>query len=388
MRNVKQYIRWAFFVLAGFGGMQACTKTEYKPYEKVPLNKVLSYKVTNAQQNLQGAIDNVNNTITVLVPYYLGVSYLVADIQLDEGARLLDSTGVEINLDGGLEPVLVGATVKYIVESKEGEKRPYTLVQKITPHGDALKVSITGIAADCVLITKPTYGRLVLLGNFESTSRNAKFTLKNRATGEVHTDYMSIFSNTPGAQYTLLTDISPQAKAGEYDVTMEHQGRTVNLPALKLFYQRPLVGMFSSSSQYAPGDTIVFPILRLSATINDYCTVLTGLTNMYMKIGAAPGNTNLPANFPASLLNTRIPMKVVSNDGATVKAIFPEIPAGVYIGAYTGYGNTGKGQYYAAPEYGICFYGDFGEPTNFGNDVFIASQIYSAGGFTVMPKQQ
>lgn len=377
---------WTAIVIAGLAAIQACEKKEYLPYEKEPLNKILSYKVTNSQQNLMGAVDQVNNTITVLVPYYLSITYLVAEVKLDEGARLLDSTGNEINLDGGLEPVAVGDSVKYIVESSDGVRRPYTLIQTITPHSDALAVTITGVAQDCVLINKPTNGRLTLLGNFESTSRNARFYLKNRVTGEVHTDYMSVFSNTPGVQYTMQVDISPLAQAGEYDVTMEHQGRKVVLPALKLHYRRPFVAMFSSSSQYAPGDTIVFNVLRQVPTDNDYCTVFVGLKNFYMKIGAAANNANLPAGFPQSMVGAKIPMKIVANNGAQVKAIFPDAPAGVYLGAYTSYGNTGTGRYYTAPEYGICFYADFDEQTDWGNDVFIASQIYSAGGFTVMPK--
>lgn len=383
----EKYIFKAFVMSIIWSTLFSCTKTETIDYEKEPANKILEYKITNSQQTLLGAIDNETNTITVLIPYYLSIDYLVSEIELDEGAKLLDSLGTEINLEN-LEPVKLGETVKYIVKSSDGVQRTYTLVQKITPHPDPLAITISGIAEGITLIEKPVYGRFTILGNFESTSLNAKFYFTNKETGEVHTDYAYAASITPGAQYTMQMDISPDAKAGAYDVHMEHQGRSVDLPSLKLYYQRPWVPMFTSSASYAPGDTITFTVLRQVAANDSYATVFVGLKTLYMKIGANANNANLPANFPANLINTRIPMKIASANGAEVKAIFPDIPAGLYLGAYTSYGNAGLGtMYYLPPEYGICFYGDFDEQTNWGNDVFIASQIYSAGGFTVRAKE-
>lgn len=384
MRGLKQRMLWAWAVIGGLIVTQACTKTEQVPYEKEPLNKVLSFTVTNAQQELIGAIDQKKNTITVYVPYYIAVAHLVVDMKIDDGARLLDSTGVEINLDGGLDPIRVGDSVKYTVESKDGIKRPYTLLQRILPHEDVLKVSISGVAEDVTLLEKPVYGRLTLLGNFESTSRNAKFYLTDKATGQVHTDYIRVITNIPGATYTMDVDISAEAKAGEYDVRMEHQGRSVNLPSLKLYYNKPYVPMFLSSSQYAPGDTILFEVNRLVPSMDMYATAFVGLKNIYMKIPGTPG-TNLPANFPTNLIDTKIPMKLVSYTGMVAKAIFPDIPDGIYIGAYTQPGGGG-GTYYLPPAHGISFYADYDEQTNWGNDVFLASQIWSAGGFTVLPK--
>mgnify|MGYP003576302480 CR=1 FL=1 len=366
----------------------SCTKKESLDYERQPLNKMISYKVKNSQQPLLGAIDNYNNTITVLLPYYFKGDFLLGEVKLDEGAKMYDMLGAEILYNEGLEPVAVGDTAKYTIESTDGFKRTYTLLQKILPYPDALQIAITGVAPGATLIRKPVFGRFTITGNFESTSKLARFTLTNKTTGEVHTDYMSVFSMTPAANYTMLADISPNAKAGTYSVKMEHQGRKVSLPDVELFYQRPWVPMFSSSSIYAPGDTITFAVNRQVPAYDEYATVFVGLKNLYMKIGASAGNTNLPSGFPQSLINTKIPMQIVSSSGNEVKALFPDIPAGIYLGAYTAYGNTpAGGRYYAAPEYGICFYGDFDEQTNWGNDVFIASQIYSAGGFTVRAKQ-
>lgn len=378
MCKLKHYV----VLMIGIISSQACTKTKYIDYEKEPLDRMISYKVTNAQQPLEGAIDQQKNTITVYVPYYLPIEYLVSEIKLDEGARLLNSLGDPINLDGGLDPVPLGDTVKYVVESAAGSKRPYTLIQKILPHPDALVVKISGVADDVTQLEKPVYGRLTLLGNFESTSRNARFYLTNRATGEVHDDYISVFSVTPGEQYTMAVDISPEAKAGEYDVRVEHQGRTTNLTSLKLYYNRPWVPMLSSSSRYAPGDTIVLNVSRQVVNDDQYATVFVGLESMYMKI-AGPA-ASLPAGFPAEFVDKKLPMKIVSYTGTTVKAIFPDAPAGFYIGGYTFYGSAG-GRYYLPPTPGVSFYGNFDEQTDWGDDVFIASQIYT--GFTILPKE-
>lgn len=387
MKKITRYLFVALTIVISAIGLSSCKKTEVIDFEKQAQNKILTYKVVNAQQNLFGAIDHYSNTITVLVPYYFKGDYILGQVALDKDAKMFDTAGTEILYNEGLDPVAVGDTAKYVIESVDGLKRTYSLVQKILPFEDTLKIAITGVASGTTLIRKPVYGRLTITGNFESTSKRATFTLTNKATGQVFTHYMSAFSVTPAAQYTMLADISPDAKQGTYSVQLEHQGRRVVLPDLELYYQKPWVPMFTSSARYAPGDTIVFTTLRQVPANDIYATVFVGLKNMYMKIGATTGNANLPAGFPQSQVNTKIPMQIVSMTGTEVKAIFPDIPAGLYLGAYTSYGNTSAGgMYYAAPEYGISFFGDFDEQTNWGNDVFIASQIYSAGGFTVLPK--
>lgn len=375
------YVYPIIIFMIGLIGLQSCKKTEYVDYEKEPLNRLISYKVINAQQSLEGAIDQNNNTVTIYLPYYIAIEYLVSEVKLDKGAKLLDSLGQQINTDGGLDPIKLGNSVKYIVESEKGERRTYTLLQKILPHPSPLSVKISGVADDVTLLEKPVFGRLTLLGNFESTSRNARFYLKNKATGEEHADYISVSSVTPGEQYTMVADISPEAKAGEYEVRMEHQGRSATLPSLKLYYNRPWVPMLSSSSRYMPGDTIVLTVNRQVVTDDRYATVFVGLKEMYMKI-AGP-KASLPAGFPEEFIEKKLPMKIVSYKGTEVKAIFPEAPAGFYTGGFTFYGSAG-GIYYLPPLPGVSFYGNFDEQTTWGNDVFIASQIYT--GFTILPK--
>lgn len=64
----------------------ACTKTEKLPDE--PKNKITAYKIETAEGFLFGAIDNINNTIKVYIPYYFDFSIIDPIIELSEGAKL------------------------------------------------------------------------------------------------------------------------------------------------------------------------------------------------------------------------------------------------------------------------------------------------------------
>ncbi len=381
--KIIKYNTW--LLIAVIVGLFSCTKTEYIDYEKSELNRIISYRVTNTEQELLGAINEEKNTITLYVPYYYAIEYLMADIKLDEGAKLYDATGEEINLDGGLEPVRLGAdTVKYTVKSASGTSRSYSLIQKILPYGQPLNVTVTGAANATVMLDKPVNGRLVLTGNFESTSTNARFTFTNRATGEKHSNYASAFSVAPGTLYTMLVDISPDAMAGEYDVKMEHQGRVINLNPLKLYYRRPYVTQILSSKHYAPGDTIEFSISRNSPTDDRYGTVFVGLKKLYLRV-AGTDLTYTPAGFPLDMLNKNIDMKIASATRTMVKAIFPDITAGTYSNSGWGAEPIANSIYHVRPTYGMAFYGDFDEQTDLGNDVLINRG--GSFGITVLPKR-
>ncbi|MBE8719965.1 hypothetical protein [Sphingobacterium pedocola] len=376
-------------------GFLSCTKTAHVDYEKPEFNKILAFSITNTEQELLGAINEEKNTITLYVPYYYAIEYLMPEIRLDEGASIYNSEGEEINLDGGLEPLRLGAdTTKYTVKSATGASRSYAVIQKVLPYGQTLNVSISGTPDATTLLEKPVNGRLTLIGNFESTSTNARFVFTNKATGEQHNDYATAFSVSPGTLYTMLVDISPNAMAGEYDVKMEHQGRVTDLNPMKLYYRRPYMTQITSSMHYAAGDTIEFTISRNSPTDDRYGTVFVGLKNLYARVAGDPLTYNTlipntairytPEGFPLELLNKNVPMKIVSATRTTVKAIFPDLPIGLYP-------NSGWNSqsptiiYHTRPTYGLAFYGDFDEQTDLGNDVLINRG--GSSGLTVKAKQ-
>lgn len=360
--NKKLYV-WIVALTALF--LHSCTKTEYREYEPEALTHILEYRVTNATQELLGAIDHTNNTITVYVPYYLSIDYLIAEITLDEGATLLDSLGNEINLDGGLDPLPLGDSVKYIVESASGIQRTYMVLQEILPHPDALEVTYSGAEEGISLLEKPVNSRLTLLGNFESSSMNARFYLTAKATGKVYDDWISVTSVTPGATYTMVTVISPEALEGEYTVRMEHQERATDLPDLKLHYQKPMAIALFSSASYAPADTIIFAT-PLPAGNDNNAFIFRPMKRAYIKI--TKGLVNVPATFSEEDYGKEFELEIVSQSRTEVKAIFPEIPAGQYTSNRTTSSQTNNS--YGYSEYvstGFGFYADFEEETGWGN---------------------
>ncbi len=336
MRN-SMYFLW---VIAFIGIMQACTETEYIDFEKEPQNRILEYRVTNSQQELLGAIDNQKNTITVYIPYYLGIDYLNAEVKLEEGAKLLDGAGNEINLDGGLNPIRVSpdsATYDYTVVAATGEQRTYTLFQKVLPYPHTLDVKYAAMDTSASFFTIPVNFYMEITGNFESTITNSKIILTNKASGEVHEDWIRPVSMTAGNnEYTLRTLISADANAGEYRVRVEHQGRSASLPDLKLVFTRPFSAV-SSTANYAPGDTITFrsdPVWSIASGYNG--GVFLPVERAYIKIVKDyPGRSSrnefiVPDEFPDSLLGKEIEMKVVSQTRTELKCIFPDMPAGGY----------------------------------------------------------
>ncbi|WP_146217597.1 hypothetical protein [Chitinophaga sp. S165] len=368
----RQYYVLATMVMI-FTSVLSCKKTEVVPYERTSNNTILEYKVTNAADTLFGAIDNIRNTITLYIPYYVGIDYVVPEIVIDKDAKLLDAAGNVINLDGGIAPVPLDTTgYTYTVSGSDSTKRKYTLVLRIAPHPDSLKVGYvftqpgsTEIDYDSS-IRRAVYGRLPIYGNLGSTSANAKFTLTNRTTGQVYTDILKTYEVTPGANYyTMMLDISADADSGYYNVKMEHQGRTAQLPPIRLVYNKPKFTNLKSTSVYAPGDTVTFAVQGRN-TNDTQNGSLIGLDRVYMKFVKSGFNFggSYPATFPDDLFGQQLGMKIISSSRTEVKAVFPELPAGA-IGSYI---------YSFTIDYpGIGFYFDFKDETGWGKDNMLAT---------------
>lgn len=362
----------------------SCKKTETVPYEQSPNNTILEYRVSNTTDTIFGAIDNVKNTITVYVPYYVGIDFIVPEIRIDKDAKLLDSAGNAINLDGGLKPVPLDTTgYVYTVLGSDNLKRSYTLITQILPHPDSLKAGYFLNTAGGMFIDYQTpidraaNGRMSVYGNFGSTSTNVKFTFTNKANGKVYTNILSVYSVTPGANYyTMMLDISADADSGYYNVEMKHQGRTTQLPTLHVTYRKPKFTNLKSTSSYAPGDTVTFTAIGHSTSDTQNGSVI-GLERVYMKFykaGFSYGGS-YPATFPDDLFSQQLEMKIVSVSRTEVKAIFPDVPAGA-IGSYL--------YVYSIDFPGIGFYFDFSSETGWGTNNMLAT---TGRTFTINPKK-
>lgn len=328
MKQVMHRIQLAFIGIVGFMTLLSCTKTKEVDFEKESQNRIVEFKITNSQQQLLGAIDQEKNTINVYIPYYLGLDMLVPAIKLDKGAKLVDEAGNEINLDGGVDPVWIGAEATYRVKGEDNVVRVYTMKQQFLPFNTPLKAGYTKAGTDTNPIeSAPTYWFYVY-GNFASTSTFARFTFTDKATGKVHKDFTNIVSVAPSADvYTMTVALVPEATAGDYKVEVEHQGRTTQLPDMKIVYRPPFPTFFNSSTPktYHVGDTLSIVPNAFGATSGQ--GVYVELDRVYLKFENV---TKVPATFPASLMNTEIPVKVASQTRREVKLLLPELPLGQY----------------------------------------------------------
>ena len=327
---------------------------------------------------MMGAIDNDNNTIKIYLPYYTHLDFLTASVKLDEGATLLRQDSTVINLlEDELEPIVVGDTVHYIVRSAEGQYRNYTLTQTVVPHSDPLSVlgygnteQMGGFNFKLHTLDDGIYpinanGLVYLFGNFYSSNTLGKFTLKDRNSEAVYHDYVRMVSVSPQEdnRYVMTARISPDVAYGDYDVSVEHQGRRTDLPPMSIKYKLSAGEYYSSSTAFAQGDTVVFTAENATYPKPE---------RLFVRVDQST-NTVVPAGFSQEMYGKELEMKIISSSRTEIKAIFPDLVDGFYRGA-----NTVNILAVFNREEG------YEDNTPFHTEVQIA--VPSAIGFTVLPR--
>lgn len=330
-----------------FTSVFSCTKTELVPLEEKISNRILEYKVINDAQPLSGAIDDVNSTITIYIPYYSGIDVVVPEIKIETGAVLVDADKKEINLDGGIEPVPVDTTgYKYHVLGSDDVVRQYSLIIKTQAYPEALIAGYSFNSATSQINTTSPFevvagGRINIMGNFESTSRDLRFEATHRTSGKVRTDLLTLNTltiNHPNAYYQAQLRTNIEADSGLYDIKFTHKGRSTTLPPLRLTYKKPGFYDAAEASLTAwtkkPGDQVVLNVRSNQAFNNSLNGTIIGLKRVYMIIRKqTPGGlTSVPAGFPESLFDTPIELEIISYDRAQVKLRVPNLPVGKYDG--------------------------------------------------------
>ncbi|BAV06632.1 hypothetical protein SAMN05421788_107292 [Filimonas lacunae] len=109
--------------LAGLFLLSSCKKTV--DYEHEPANQVTSYKVAVSDGYLYGSINNIDNTITLYVPFYYELTVVDPEITVSVGAALKEEI---------LPVPITDTAVYYTVVGSDGSTRKYKLdieVQKI-----------------------------------------------------------------------------------------------------------------------------------------------------------------------------------------------------------------------------------------------------------------
>lgn len=309
----------------------SCKKTEYLEYEKYPANSILSFKVKGLPQDIEPSIDQQEQVIRVYIPYYTSLDFVIASVKLDEGAKLFNEKGIELDTKEDLEPVAIGSTVTYTVQSKEGAKKTYTVVHQMLPFTTALTATFSdAVNATSGFVEKRVHSLMTLTGNFESTSKLATFIFTDKKTGTEYRNFVSVKTVVSGNNgYTMTLNVLPTALAGDYDVKVSHQGRTAQLAPVRLSYGMGIHGYFLSTTSYAPGDTIVFNPNGYGSAGPLYDGVYIGVERIYLRFNKQD-LYQFPAGLTDALDKKPIDLRIVSQSRTEIKAIFPDAPAGTY----------------------------------------------------------
>jgi hypothetical protein len=244
-------ISYFYFLLAGLiTTFTACKKT-INP-DPLPQNKILEYRIVNVQDTvIYGTVDNIENTITVYIPYYYGLSVIEPKITLDAHASLAATP----------QPVSVDATDQtYTVTGGDGTKRTYKLsiVSQNTPD-----LSLNWFDTNPRAI--PTGAITLITGNFLSKSTaTLKVTLVNSGNNKTVLPDMTtaqIYTNADNFGDTYLMDIKMplDIDSGSYNVQVDFLGHSVKMnKPLKVYYNVPQVATTFSTQTVAASDSITF----------------------------------------------------------------------------------------------------------------------------------
>ncbi|WP_183559748.1 hypothetical protein [Mucilaginibacter sp. SP1R1] len=246
----------AFFV--------SCKKTVELPV--LPQNKIISYKVVNLPDTvIYGAIDEVEKSITVYVPFYYSLAVIDPEISVSDGAAITDK----------IIPVSVDApNITYTVKAKDGSTNTYKLkiVQQNIPSLTVRWAFTENLEA------YPPLALPAILGNFESRNgAEVQVDLVNQKTNKV-VNYVkgSPFSLTPtDNDYVLNNIILPtDIDTGYYKVKVTFQGHTSEITEpLHVVYQQP--SLLIPAREVKQGGTISFTAFN---------SVFVGLKSVSVKV--------------------------------------------------------------------------------------------------------
>ncbi|MBT2560152.1 hypothetical protein J7E50_02815 [Pedobacter sp. ISL-68] len=220
-----------FFVLAAVSGFTSCKKTV--GLDPLPQNQILEYKVSNISDTvIYGAIDQLDKTITVYVPYYYGLNLIDPKIVVSPGASLSEA----------ILPVrLTELNQTYTVKAADGSTNTYKLVivQQNTP---SLSVSWSPSLSNP--LSYPNYTLPAIYGDFRSQNGAlATVELTHQRSGKVVSlsggNIGIVRNGEPQYQLTGLT-IPANIDTGYYGIKVAFLGHNaeVNKP-VHIIHRQP-----------------------------------------------------------------------------------------------------------------------------------------------------
>jgi hypothetical protein len=275
-------------------GIASCKKTIDLP--GLPQNKVTSYKVVNLPDTvIYGAIDNIEKTITVYVPFYYNMAVIDPEITLSNGAKLSERA----------LPVSVNAQdVKYTVIGADGSTNIYTL-KIVNQSISSLEV---GWLTTDAQVANPVGVLPSIKGNFQSRNAQAVSVelAKQGSSVKVNLVMDAAGLEPSGNSYTLFNPPIPATvDTGYYDVTVSFAGHTAKLtkPVHIVFQQPDLLIPSREVKQggeinFNPFNTVFVGLKSASVTVNGQSYPLTIVSydrlNMTLKT---------PDNLPVGVYN-------------------------------------------------------------------------------------
>ncbi|TDQ06714.1 hypothetical protein [Pedobacter metabolipauper] len=280
-----------FMVLA------SCKKTI--DLEPLPQAKILTYKVTNIPDTvIYGAVDDLEGTITVYLPYYYGLSIIDPEITVASGSKL----------DEEILPVNVTDTKTYGVTGNDGSKKIYTL--KLIQQNPT-NLSFRWNTANP--IAYPGAVLPIMLGDF--MQRNPALVevvvserVSKKATTLVLNASTAIRAET--LNYALINMPLPATlDTGSYTVSINTLGTKMDLPeVLRIRHRQPNLLMPTQAAKqggsiiYVPFNSIFINVKKVSVTVNTVVYELPVVTYSPLSL-----ELRIPDDFPIGVW--QIPFK-------------------------------------------------------------------------------
>lgn len=288
--------KYAYFLLmALFACLTACKKTI--GLEPLPQNKILEYKISNLKDTVMYAsINQLNNTITVYLPVFYGLSLIDPEIKVSEGATLTELP-MPVNVNDQEK--------KYTVKAADGSTNTYTLKIKVM-NPIALHPFWTGLDVGAKEKIGYPNSEIGFSGSFNAFGQGLiQIDLVHKKSGKLTTiiDGYVIWRPAVVTQEGFFT-LAPAIDTGSYQVNVKYYDQQVTLKEpLHIIHRQP--DLLMPSKNVKQGETISFPAFN---------SIFLGLKSVKVKlngketydlpvVGFSPLEMTLriPDNFPVGI---------------------------------------------------------------------------------------
>jgi hypothetical protein len=213
----------------------ACKKTIGLP--ETLQNKILEYKVTNLQDTvIYGAIDDMEKSITVYIPFYYNLSVIDPEIKLSSGATLAEKTApVEVDKQD----------VVYNVRGTDGSTATYEL-KVVLQNPGKLKIKEASTATNTAVYYPNDL--ITISGNFYASDASVvqSFLVAKKGNTEIPVNYGTVYSShnleSDGTvNYSLAYQtLRPTIDSGLYYIKVKVFGQTATSQyPVRISYKQP-----------------------------------------------------------------------------------------------------------------------------------------------------